>query len=78
MGNVRQTKWNHAVLIYNNESVGTASFLTDMYFFKHLVDTQLKPVNSLCELRRTINFDFPYQTYPFLIKYVQLSTLKKD
>ena len=32
MGNVRQTKWKRAVLIYNNDSVGIASFLTDMYF----------------------------------------------
>ena len=32
LANVRQIKWNHAVLIYNNDSVGIASFLTDMYF----------------------------------------------
>ena len=30
--NVRQIKWNHAVLIYNNDSVGIASILTDIYF----------------------------------------------
>ena len=32
LGNVRQIKWNCAVLIYNNHSFGIASFLTDMYF----------------------------------------------
>ena len=31
-GNVRQIKLNHVVLIYNNDSAGIASFLTDMYF----------------------------------------------
>ena len=30
--NVLQVNWNHAVLIYNNDSIGIASFLTDMYF----------------------------------------------
>ena len=42
-------------------------------FFNHWVDTHLKPVNIFCELWQTRNFDFPYQTYPFLIKYVQLN-----
>ena len=48
-----------------NDSVGIASLLTDMK------DTHLKPVNILCELWRTTHF--PYYTYPFLIKYVQLN-----
>ena len=60
-----QSKWNHAVLIYNNDSVGIASLLTDIYFFNHWVDTHLKPVNILCELGRTLNFDFNDQTHPF-------------
>ena len=32
LGNVRQIKWNHAVLIYNDDSVEIASFLTDKFF----------------------------------------------
>ena len=38
-------------------------------FFNYLVFTNLNLVNTLCELWRTINFDFPNQTYPFLMKY---------
>ena len=30
-------------------------------------------VSILCDLFSKITFDFPYQTYPFLIKYVQLN-----
>ena len=32
LGNIHQIKWNRSVLIYNNDWVGFASFLSDMYF----------------------------------------------
>ena len=31
LGNVRKNKWNHAVLIYNNDSFGISSFSNGMY-----------------------------------------------
>ena len=34
LGNVRIMKWNHAVLIYNNDSVGIASFF-NWYDWRH-------------------------------------------
>ena len=54
--------------------LGWDCFLFNWYvFFNHRVDTTLKPVNILCELWLSINFDFPYKTYFFKIKYAQLN-----
>ena len=32
LGNIRLMKWNRAVHIYNNDSIGIAPILTDMWF----------------------------------------------